>query len=256
MTEIYVGGVCNNNCLTCETDKSKFKDCKDIIRELDKVTDNKVTFIGGEPTIHPQFFDILKYAKSKKILEIGVITNGRMFALNHFLVRCLEHGLTEAVIKFYSADYEVHDNITRTKNSYYETMQGIRNLSMSDIKLTVKLYILEQNHKSLKSIIDFLNLNMTRNIVLYFLALDEKVTARYTDIKHSLFEVLESNRYLRVQNIPLCILSEHANHNEDIKLGVKTKYCLACTLDASCRGFNKKYIENYGEEEFKFLGVR
>jgi MoaA/NifB/PqqE/SkfB family radical SAM enzyme len=81
--EWNLGKRCNYDCQYCpaaihdltspHTDIDTIKKCIDKIASLGKI---RLSFTGGEPTVHPQFSEILRYAKYKGIHWINVTTNG------------------------------------------------------------------------------------------------------------------------------------------------------------------------------------
>jgi MoaA/NifB/PqqE/SkfB family radical SAM enzyme len=82
--EWNLGKRCNLDCSYCpaeihdnyslHTDISKIKNCIDQISKLPKPV--RLSFTGGEPTVHPKFEEILKYCKYKNIQWISITTNG------------------------------------------------------------------------------------------------------------------------------------------------------------------------------------
>ena len=76
---------CNLTCPTCYAGSSptygRHRTLQEVKTMLDIVVENEgepdiVQISGGEPTIHPHFFDILDYAKSLPIRHIMINTNG------------------------------------------------------------------------------------------------------------------------------------------------------------------------------------
>lgn len=81
-----LGRMCNYNCTYCwpsvHSNTEKFASYETIIKAIDMIIDHwsggkeiRWNFGGGEPTMHPQFIDILKYLKSKNQWVL-VTTNG------------------------------------------------------------------------------------------------------------------------------------------------------------------------------------
>jgi len=89
-----LGRRCNYDCSYCEASRhnntsphaklSKLKDTFDFIKEyINKYNLHKknpqhvnIDFTGGEPTVNPQFWDIVKYIKRHEGFNIGLTTNG------------------------------------------------------------------------------------------------------------------------------------------------------------------------------------
>jgi uncharacterized radical SAM superfamily Fe-S cluster-containing enzyme len=82
---VEVNDHCNLRCPICYADSGPhrpFHRSLDVVRSMiDAVVANEghpdiVQISGGEPTIHPQFFEILDYAKAQPIRHLMVNTNG------------------------------------------------------------------------------------------------------------------------------------------------------------------------------------
>ncbi len=85
LTLIEITDRCNLECPICYADSSpksgNHRTMEEIEFMLDSLVKNEgepdvVQLSGGEPTIHPQFFDIVELAKSKPIKHLMVNTNG------------------------------------------------------------------------------------------------------------------------------------------------------------------------------------
>jgi uncharacterized radical SAM superfamily Fe-S cluster-containing enzyme len=85
LTLIEICDACNLNCPVCYaesgTHRATFRSMDQIEAMLDAVVANEMTpdvvqISGGEPTIHPQFFEVLDAAKRRPIQHLMVNTNG------------------------------------------------------------------------------------------------------------------------------------------------------------------------------------
>ncbi|PWK07000.1 radical SAM protein [Tumebacillus permanentifrigoris] len=85
LTLVEVIDKCNLQCPICYAESSpqqeKIRTLEEIDRMFDAIVRNEgepdiVQISGGEPTIHPQFFEILDLAKTKPIKHLMVNTNG------------------------------------------------------------------------------------------------------------------------------------------------------------------------------------
>lgn len=95
---VEITDVCNLQCPICYADSSPkrttWKDLETIKRMFDTIIKNEkeadvVQISGGEPTIHPQFFDILDEAKKRSIKHLMVNTNGIRIATDEAFVKRL-----------------------------------------------------------------------------------------------------------------------------------------------------------------------
>ena len=82
---LEINDACNLSCPICYaqsgTHRTEFKPLDQIERMLDCIVTNEaepdvVQISGGEPTIHPQFFEVLDAAKRRPIRHLMVNTNG------------------------------------------------------------------------------------------------------------------------------------------------------------------------------------
>jgi 7,8-dihydro-6-hydroxymethylpterin dimethyltransferase len=99
LTLIEVSDRCNLACPICYAGSGpnpnlKHRSLEVIERMLDQVVENEgepdvVQISGGEPTIHPQFFEILDIAKSKPIKHLMVNSNGLRIATDRAFVERL-----------------------------------------------------------------------------------------------------------------------------------------------------------------------
>ena len=85
LTLIEICDACNLSCPVCYaesgTHRTTYRSMEQIERMLDAVVSNEiepdvVQISGGEPTIHPQFFEVLDAAKKRPIKHLMVNTNG------------------------------------------------------------------------------------------------------------------------------------------------------------------------------------
>ncbi len=135
---VSVGFTCNNSCFFCmESNKKlrydtvkKFISSDHMYREMDKHRNvKKIGFGRGEPTLNPDLPKYIAYAKKKGFLEIAVISNGRQYKDKEFCRKLIESGVTEFIVSLHGHTKEIHEVLTRGKDSFLETTQGLKNLS-------------------------------------------------------------------------------------------------------------------------------
>lgn len=98
LTLVEVCDYCNLRCPVCYAssgpERQQFRDLALIEKMLDAVVRNEgrpdvVQLSGGEPTLHPDFFQIIELAKSRPIRHLMVNTNGVRIAQEEDFVRRL-----------------------------------------------------------------------------------------------------------------------------------------------------------------------
>jgi len=124
LTIVEVTDRCNLTCPTCYAGSSpsygRHRTLEEIKKMLDVIVENEkepdvVQISGGEPTIHPQFFEILDYAKSLPIRHIMLNTNGIRIAK--------EKDFAER-LKTYSPDFEIYLQFDSFKKNVLMEMRG------------------------------------------------------------------------------------------------------------------------------------
>jgi hypothetical protein len=105
---VEICDACNLACPVCYADsgphRPHYRSLEQIERMLDAVVRNEghpdvVQISGGEPTLHPQFFEVLAHAKSRPIRHLMVNTNG---------VRIADSEEFTARLATYRPDFEVY----------------------------------------------------------------------------------------------------------------------------------------------------
>ncbi|WP_299213570.1 radical SAM protein [uncultured Aquimarina sp.] len=121
---IEVTDRCNLTCPTCYASSSphygRHRTLDEIKKMLDTIVENEkepdvVQISGGEPTIHPHFFEILDYAKKLPIRHLMVNTNGVRIAKD---IRFAER------LAGYMPDFEIYLQFDSLKAEVLEKLRG------------------------------------------------------------------------------------------------------------------------------------
>ena len=280
MTDWPITFRCNNNCISCILDTHFYsrlqsdiplKQIIDVIGSM-KEKNNYLGVSGGEPTLRKEFFDILSYARKKHPdLYIFIVTNGRMFSYKSFTKKLadLDLGNYMVGVALYGHNREIHEKITRARNSFKQTVKGIKNLLSFNIPTEVRIIISKLNYKILPKISEFIvnnfkgvdrvvfiNMKYTGNAFLN----RNKIFVRVRDVapyaEQATDILLESGFNTRLYHFPLCIIKRKY---WDLAKGVtkdKRELCFApqckeCIKKQDCPMIWKTYFELAGAEEFK-----
>lgn len=166
LTIVEVTDRCNLTCPTCYAGSSptygRHRTLDEIKKMMDAVVRNEkepdvVQISGGEPTIHPQFFEILDYAKTLPIKHLMLNTNG---------IRIAKEKDFAEKLKTYAPDFEIYLQFDSFENSVLQTLRGadltkIRQLALANlngVNLSTTLVVTLQkglNDGEMGKIIDF-----------------------------------------------------------------------------------------------------
>ncbi|WP_047549119.1 radical SAM protein [Psychroserpens sp. Hel_I_66] len=131
LTVIEVTDRCNLTCPTCYAGSSptygRHRTLDEVKAMLDTIVRNEkepdvVQISGGEPTIHPQFWEIMDYAKSLPIRHLMLNTNGIKIAKDFAFAEKL---------KTYTPDFEVYLQFDSFENS---VLRELRGADLNDIR--------------------------------------------------------------------------------------------------------------------------
>jgi len=86
-----------------------------------------VQFSGGEPTIYPRFFDVVKKAKELKFAQVQIATNGIKLAEDpEFAVKCAEAGLNTIYLQFDGMDDSIYQKTRKSSDARCQDQSGSR----------------------------------------------------------------------------------------------------------------------------------
>lgn len=130
---------CNLTCPICfansnvtgkvyEPSKEQVMDMLRLYRKEQPVAGRLVQFSGGEPTIHPDFLEILKGARELGFSHIQVASNGIKFADADFTMRAAEAGLHTIYLQFDGVEDHVYEKTRGRKLLEYKlkTVEAVR----------------------------------------------------------------------------------------------------------------------------------
>lgn len=124
LTVIEITDRCNLTCPTCYAGSSptygRHRTLEEVKKMLDTIVENErepdvVQISGGEPTLHPDFFAILDYAKTLPIKHLMVNTNGILIAKDYDFAKKL---------KTYTPDFELYLQFDSFEDSVLKSMRG------------------------------------------------------------------------------------------------------------------------------------
>ncbi len=289
---IITGYTCNNNCRFCY-DGNKKRKIRDLsLDEIKKMLiDGRrkgfsyVDFIGGETTIRSDIFDMISFAKKIGYKIINVTTNGRMFYYKKFAKRIVESGLTGTIFSIHGNTPNLHDYQTRSKGSFKQLVEGLKNLQELGIYISANVTITKLNYKFLEQIAKFLIKEGIKSAEFIFVhpfgyAYNDfdVIVPTYSEVRPYLQKALDIGikniaTHWVARYVPFCFMQgyekymsevtephmEHigpdfsdTNVKEHRKENVREKLekCKECKYDLICEGPWKEYTERRGWSEF------
>ena len=255
---------CNSNCIMCPIPEavrrtgitSPTRELLEIIRYLPR-TAKHITITGGEPTLIGEgFFDILRaFQYDFDTTAFQLLTNGRVFSDFEYttkFVDCIPE-ILEIGIPVYGFDATSHDSITRTPNSFVQTVAGIKNLLYYNCNVEIRIVLTKMLIDNMNEIVDFLIEKLSEVNIVTIMGLEmtgnaaknkELVWAPYDELfkksRTAINKLASHGIDVRLYNFPLCMISEKywGIANKSIS-GYKIRYsdeCAECDVREICGG--------------------
>lgn len=235
--DMKVGFTCNNNCIHCVVgDKRRVFPDDLTLDEIKNYILTKangadfVTLTGGEISIRPDFFDIVKFVYDLG-MKVQIQTNGTGFA-DKELTQKLAPYINFVLIAIHSIDEEVHNKIVKDKTNkmFKTTMQGLQNIADAGIPFATQTVIsslnfptLYETYASLQEKYPGIKMHLTYPHPMGN-ALENKdiVCLPYSSMKTDLQRIFRDfGQHLLVEAIPLCYIYPYEDkiyYNHDLMI--------------------------------------
>ena len=196
---------CNVKCPLCPTGLGLIKrkplmsmeNFKKIIDELGETTIHLRLWNWGEPLLNPEFYEMIRYAKKRKIF---VNTSTNSFFLNDANAKkIVDSGIDEIIISLDGASEETYKRY-RKKGSFKKVIAAIRTLVNEKREkkskcptIRIQFVVMNHNEHEIKKMYDLANsLGVD---VLFF----KSVGTMDIDVKEDIKKYLPSNKFSRYE---------------------------------------------------------
>lgn len=262
---IVVINQCNSNCIMCP-DADSIRNTKEnpsikkILEHIRCIPDDTehITITGGEPGILKEnLITILKECKEYlPNTDFLLLSNGRVFSNTEFADKIKENIPlnTRIAIPVYSDSEEIHDQITRAKGSFKQTIIGIKKLLERNIDVEIRIVVLKKNYNYLENIAKFIVKEIPKVKMVNIMALEmtgnayknrEKVWIGFEKVSKNIHQacliLLKAGIITNLYNFPLCNIDQSLfsiAHKSitDYKIKYKEE-CNKCKVKEKCGGF-------------------
>ena len=260
----FVTAKCNSNCVMCPSPeavrKSGLNSDVDNLIEIAKhipIDTKHLTITGGEPFMVGEdifrFFDFLKHKYEDT--EFLFLTNGRVFAIESYVQRFIDTlpNYSIVAIPIHGSSEETHDAISQVKNSFNQTIRGIKTLLKNKIRVEVRIVVSKLNAEELTDIAKLITREIPKVEYVSIMAMEMTGSARinkdmvwipYTDAGkyagEAAYVLLKNGIDVKLYNFPLCsVKSELWPLCEKSISPEKVRYsevCNLCRMREACGG--------------------
>lgn len=145
---ITLNRACNLKCEWCYAKDAsnrtmQFEDVTKVLDFLKQIDVHSVTLIGGEPTVYPEIFEVIKKARNNGI-RVGMVTNGVKLVNKKFLDELIDSGISSISVSLKGYDKESFIETAKC-DAFEDVLQGIRNLSDNSVPYSVSFVLTEKN---------------------------------------------------------------------------------------------------------------
>lgn len=158
VAQIEITGRCNMNCIHCRDKGAANNDMPlwAIRKIIDFAVQNaennfvEIVLSGGEPLLHPDFEEILKYCVQKKV-SIEITTNGSMIT-SRYIEMLKKYSITNVSVSLDSAIEEKHDYIRQYRGAFKKAISAINLMVKNGINARIRATISKRNIHELKDL--------------------------------------------------------------------------------------------------------
>jgi len=197
---------CNLDCRHCiysisnKPYSSNFLSRKEAYSLIDKISKKKIyklVLTGGEPTLHPDFIDISKYAISK-IPKVSLCTNGVI------LNKSLENKVVNLNFSTYTISIDshidkIHDKIRGKKGALQKTLGFIKKLKSKNKNISIHIALHPENVDAMKDTIKFCK-GLAPEVVISSIYHYDKIYTNLNTIKD--YKLMSKKFYEKYKNNP------------------------------------------------------
>jgi len=275
MFVLVLTGSCNNNCMFCYQDKNFSLDtekAKSLIMEAKDRGESHINFFGGEPTIHPDFFELVKYVKEEG-LDFSLNSNLRLLSYRKVAKNIVDFEPVSIQTSLHGHNAEIHDRLTRTDGSFEQATNGIKNLldlGYERERILVNTVITKINMKYLEEIANLiLNEIQLPATKFSFMEIErdafknaKELLPQYKEIYPFLEKAArhaqKSGKRIYIEKGPICFCPDLSNVDYifekvllDTKRFIQTPSCSMCPSHVKCDGIHRNYAAFYPVGELK-----
>jgi len=179
---------CNLKCIHCYSDSDareypgelNWEQCQGVIDDLASYGIPALLLSGGEPLIHPRFFDIATYAREKG-LKLTLSTNGTL--IDHATaarLKALQFAYVGISLDGIGA---THDHFRGRQGAFEKAVSAFRNCKAVGQKVGLRLTLSANNIADLDKILDFIEKEDIERVCFYHLVYSGR-GSNVVDVSH------------------------------------------------------------------------
>ena len=165
---------CNLRCVHCYSDSNAmqypgeltWEQMEQVVEDLASYQVPSLLFSGGEPMIHPRFFDLVDKSTAAG-LKLTISTNGTLITPEKAAL------LKAANVAYVGISLDgigpIHDQFRRKEGAFDAAVRGFKNCHAVDQKTGLRLTLTRHNVENIEQILDFIEDNEIQRVCFYHL---------------------------------------------------------------------------------------
>lgn len=155
--QIDITQACTERCLHCYIPEYApvflpMEKLTEVIDDFRRMGGLVLTLSGGECMLHPDFDEIVRYARSQDLI-VTLLSN--LTLCDEKKIAILKEAEVAVQVSLYSMKQSVHDTITRLPGSWKKTMNSIHALYDANIPCTIACPTMKQNYHDYLEVLQF-----------------------------------------------------------------------------------------------------
>lgn len=155
MRAVWVALSCNNACLFCPQHAARDAEPSDFFSpaavtarvQLAAQGGEAVALVGGEPTLRPDLFDLIRLARQQGARAVVVQTNGRRLAYASYARGLAAAGATAVDVSLHGSTAAMHDFHTQAAGSFAQTVTALGVARAAGLTVGVSVALTRSNFR-------------------------------------------------------------------------------------------------------------
>ena len=234
--------------------------------QLLRAQHDELTFVGGEPTLHPNLAALIASARAAGFSRVGIQTNARRLADRQYLQSLVDAGLSDVHVSLHGSEAAVHDYHTGVEGSFTEAMNGLAASVSKRLPVVAVSVLARSNFRSLSGLPTLLK---ARGVQAWLVevpwvagrardAFDRVVPRLGLALPfalHALSTAAKVSLPSFVRGAPHCLLGPFAARALPSEPRAYGAACEACAAKPRCPGVDPAYLERFGGDELRAVAV-
>jgi MoaA/NifB/PqqE/SkfB family radical SAM enzyme len=232
----------------------------------------ELALAGGEPALHPRYWDFLAAARAAGVARLAVYTSGLLPVYREFAARLRESGVAAATLPLHSPSAAVHDALVGRPGAQRLALRALDNLKQAGLAVEIRALVVPATAPDLGGLV---RLAAERGAARLAFGLPDRRAPEhppglglpdFADLRPALAGALEAAREAGLEahlperaGFPLCLLAErpdllaHCDYRPARRGGAGEEFvhppaCGPCAYRGPCLGLRRGALAAWGPD--------